>query len=205
MPPLAGTATEQSGRELTPGGATTGAQAAALQITGLRPALPQYARRCPQHIQPSAASCLSLDSSDLPIRCGCAMAQRDRRRMKPSPLHLISAETAQLDNAPTGCRVGAGPACRELRPRHRRRATDTAACRRCAPPSRPNASDRSAESDAGAAVARSRDRTSKPIAAPFRRRRRALIRPAVPPHRGSSGWKRRYSQIACWMMSGGKR
>jgi hypothetical protein len=27
------------------------------------------------------------------------MAQRDRRRMKPSPLHLISAETAQLDNA----------------------------------------------------------------------------------------------------------
>jgi hypothetical protein len=26
------------------------------------------------------------------------MAQRDRRRMKPSPLHLISAETAQLDN-----------------------------------------------------------------------------------------------------------
>ena len=29
------------------------------------------------------------------------MAQRDRRRMKPSPLHLISAETAQLDNART--------------------------------------------------------------------------------------------------------
>src|SRR5712671_5087729 len=84
------------------GGATTGAQGAALQITGLRPALPQYARRCPQHIQPSAASCLSLDSSDLPIRCGCAMAQRDRRRMKPSPLHLISAGTAQLDNAPPG-------------------------------------------------------------------------------------------------------
>jgi hypothetical protein len=26
-------------------------------------------------------------------------AQRDRRRMKPSPLHLISAEAAQLDNA----------------------------------------------------------------------------------------------------------
>jgi hypothetical protein len=91
--------TEQSGRELTPGGPTTGAQAAALQITGLRPALPQYARRCPQHIQPSAASCLSLDPSDLPIRCGCAMAQRDRRRVKTSPLHLISAGTGQLDNA----------------------------------------------------------------------------------------------------------
>jgi hypothetical protein len=27
------------------------------------------------------------------------MAQRNRRRMKPSPLHPISAETAQLDNA----------------------------------------------------------------------------------------------------------
>jgi hypothetical protein len=27
------------------------------------------------------------------------MAQRDRRRMKPSPVDRISAETAQLDNA----------------------------------------------------------------------------------------------------------
>jgi len=27
------------------------------------------------------------------------MARRNRRRMKPSPLHPISAETAQLDNA----------------------------------------------------------------------------------------------------------
>jgi len=27
------------------------------------------------------------------------MAQRDRCRMKPSPVHRISAETAQLDNA----------------------------------------------------------------------------------------------------------
>src|SRR5271169_5689909 len=50
-------------------------------------------------IQPAAASCLSLNSPDLPIRCGCAMAQRNRRRMMPSPLHPISAETAQLDNA----------------------------------------------------------------------------------------------------------
>src|SRR6201987_3796040 len=52
---------------------------------------------------------------------------------------------------------------------------------------RPNASDRSAEGDAGAAVARSRGRTSAPNAAPFRRRCRALVRPAVPRHRGSSG------------------
>ena len=53
---------------------------------------------------PSAASCLSLDSPDLPIRCGCAMAQCDRRRMKPSPPRPISAETAQLDNAIAGSR-----------------------------------------------------------------------------------------------------
>jgi len=30
------------------------------------------------------------------------MAQRNRRRMMPSPLHPISAETAQLDNAVIG-------------------------------------------------------------------------------------------------------
>ena len=78
----------------------TRTQAAVLQITGLRPALPQHACRCPQHIQPTAASCLSLNSPDLPIRCGCAMARRNRRRMKPSPVHPSSAETAQLDNAP---------------------------------------------------------------------------------------------------------
>ena len=36
---------------------------------------------------------------DLPIRCGCARAQRDCRRMKASPLHPISAGTAQLDSA----------------------------------------------------------------------------------------------------------
>jgi len=42
----------------------------------------------------------SLNSPDLPIRCSFAMAQRDRHRMKPTPLHPISAETtAQLDNA----------------------------------------------------------------------------------------------------------
>jgi len=33
------------------------------------------------------------------IRCGCARAQRDCRRMKASPLHPISAGTAQLDSA----------------------------------------------------------------------------------------------------------
>jgi hypothetical protein len=44
----------------------------------------------------------SLNTSDLPIRCGCAMAQRDRRRVKLSQLHPISAETAQLDSAGKG-------------------------------------------------------------------------------------------------------
>jgi hypothetical protein len=58
-----------------------------------------------------------------------------------------------------------GPACREPRPRHRRHARDTSARRRCAPPSRPNASDRSAGGDAGAAIARLRDRTSATSAA----------------------------------------
>ncbi len=33
------------------------------------------------------------------IECNGQRPQRDRRRMKPSPLHPISAETAQLDNA----------------------------------------------------------------------------------------------------------
>jgi hypothetical protein len=75
---------------------------AALQITGLRPAIPEHACRGPQHIQPSAASCLSLNSPDLPIRCGCAMAQRNRRRIKPSLLRPLPAETAQLDNALAG-------------------------------------------------------------------------------------------------------
>src|SRR5205807_9504986 len=48
--------------------------------------------------------------------------------------------------------------------------------------SRPNANDRSAEGDAGAAVARSPNRTSAPSAAPFRKRCRARARPAVPRH-----------------------
>jgi len=56
-----------------------------------------------------------------------------------------------------------------------------------APPSRRDASDCSAAGDAGAAVARLRDRTSAPSAAPFRRRCQALVRPAAPRHRGSSG------------------
>ena len=38
----------------------------------VRPAIPQHACRCPQHIQPAAASYLSLNSPGLPIRCGCA-------------------------------------------------------------------------------------------------------------------------------------
>jgi len=92
--------TEQSGRELAPGGATDENASCSASNHGLRPALPQHACRCPQHIQPTAASCLSLNSPDLPIRCGCAMARRNRRRMKPSPVHPSSAETAQLDNAP---------------------------------------------------------------------------------------------------------
>src|SRR6516225_2606925 len=53
--------------------------------------------------------------------------------------------------------------------------------------SRPNAIDRLAEADAGAAVAQSSGRTSTPNAAPSHRRCRARVRPAAPRHRGSSG------------------
>src|SRR5262249_9761945 len=51
-----------------------------------------------------------------------------------------------------GCPARAGPACRAPRPRHRRHARDTSACRRSVPPSRPNAMDRLAEGAAGAAA-----------------------------------------------------
>jgi DDE domain len=62
------------------------------------PAVPQHACRSPQHIQPATPSCLLLGPPDLPIRCGCAMAQRNRRRMKPSPVAPVSGETALLQS-----------------------------------------------------------------------------------------------------------
>src|SRR6266478_6059817 len=51
---------------------------------------------------------------------------------------------------------------------------------------RPNAIDRLAEADAGAAVAQSSGRTSTPNAAPFHMRCRARARRAVPPRHRSS-------------------
>ena len=56
---------KQSGGELTSGGATTRAQAATVQISPIRPVLPQHACRRPQHLQPSTPSRLAIDATDL--------------------------------------------------------------------------------------------------------------------------------------------
>jgi hypothetical protein len=84
------------------------------------------------------------------------------------------------------CHAGADQHVEGFRPRDRRHATGTSACRRSAPPSRRSAIGRSDAAGAAAAVARSPDRTSAPIAAPFRRRCRALVWPGAPRHRDSS-------------------
>jgi hypothetical protein len=65
--------TEQSSRKLASGGATTRAQNAAVQVSSLRPALPQHACRRSQHLQPSTPSRLALDAPDLPSRGGGSM------------------------------------------------------------------------------------------------------------------------------------
>jgi hypothetical protein len=46
--------------------------------------------------------------------------------------------------------------------------------------------DRSGVGDTAAAFVQTRGRISEPSAAPFRRRHRALARPAAPPYLGSS-------------------
>ena len=63
---------EQSGGEFASGSATTRAQAAAVQVSSIRPALPQHACRRPQHLQPSTPPHLPIHTADLPIRGGCA-------------------------------------------------------------------------------------------------------------------------------------
>src|SRR6516165_4996001 len=68
-----GAADEQSSRKLASGVVTTRAQNAAVQVTSLRPALPQHACRRSQHLQLSTASRLALDAPDLPSRGGGSM------------------------------------------------------------------------------------------------------------------------------------
>src|SRR5437763_13609660 len=65
LPSRAGAQNKQSGGELASGGATTRAQAATVQISPIRPVLPQHACRRPQHLQPSTPSRLTIDAADL--------------------------------------------------------------------------------------------------------------------------------------------
>ena len=57
------------------------AQDATLQISGIGATLSERSCRRPQYLQPPAPSRLPVDASDLPIRSGGAMAQRDQRGM----------------------------------------------------------------------------------------------------------------------------
>ena len=54
-------------------------QNATLQISGIGATLSERSCRRPQYLQPPAPSRLPVDASDLPIRSGGAMAQRDQR------------------------------------------------------------------------------------------------------------------------------
>ena len=74
--------TEQSRRELPSSGATPRAQNATVQVSSIRPALPQCPCRRPQHVQPSTTPRLPAHAADLPSRSGGAVA-RCRRCMKP--------------------------------------------------------------------------------------------------------------------------
>jgi hypothetical protein len=51
------------------------------KISGIGATLSERSRGRPQYLQPPAPSHLPVDASDLPIRSGGAMAQRDERGM----------------------------------------------------------------------------------------------------------------------------
>ena len=72
---------KQSGGEFASGCAPARAQDATLQISGIGATLSERSCRRPQYLQPPAPSRLPVDASDLPIRSGGAMAQRDHRGM----------------------------------------------------------------------------------------------------------------------------
>jgi transposase-like protein len=69
------------GGEFAPGSPTTRAQAAAVQVSSIRPALPQHARRRSQHLQPSTPPHLPIHTADLPSRSYCRVARCDRSGM----------------------------------------------------------------------------------------------------------------------------
>jgi len=86
--------TEQSRGKFPSSGATTRAQNATVQVSSIRPALPQCPCRRPQHVQPSTTPRLPAHAADLPSRSGGAVA-RCRRSMKPdfdlAPSRLIDS------------------------------------------------------------------------------------------------------------------
>src|SRR6059058_4835167 len=68
-----------------PSGATKRAQDAAVQVSSIRPALPQHPCRRPQHIQSSTTPYLPIDAEVLTSRSDGAVARCRRNSMKPDP------------------------------------------------------------------------------------------------------------------------
>ena len=108
---------EQSRRELAPGGATTRARVAAVQISRIRPAFPEHACCRPQHLQPSTPPHLSVDPPDLPNRGDSAMAERDHHGMIRTPLHVPSRlKPLNLTMRPIPCGCPKPPVHPDRRP-----------------------------------------------------------------------------------------
>src|SRR6476661_3830898 len=73
----------KQGGEFASGSPTTLAQAAAVQVASLCPALPQHARCGSQHLQLSTAPHLPIHTTDLPSRSYRRVARRRRGSMTP--------------------------------------------------------------------------------------------------------------------------
>src|SRR6201981_2807587 len=96
------------GRRIRISGAPARAQDATLQISGIGATLSERSCPRPQYLQPPAPSRLPVDASDLPIRSGCAMAQRDQRSMTTVRAPVFRLERLNLTVALTMFRVGEG-------------------------------------------------------------------------------------------------
>ena len=102
LPARARAPAEQSGREFASDGAPTRAQATTLQISPIRPALPQHACRRRQHLQPSTPPRLQIHTAEIPRRCCGAMGDRCRSRMTLRQIKLlVRAPNRCRDKAPT--------------------------------------------------------------------------------------------------------
>jgi putative transposase len=82
LPSRTGDQAQQSSRELSSAGATARAQGAAIQVTSLRAALPEYACRRLQYLQSSTPSRLPIHAAKIPNRCCRAMEKRCHSRMR---------------------------------------------------------------------------------------------------------------------------